>query len=230
MTQTISNATSADHAETNTYLFLTTGVLAGPTFLAIALAQLVTRDGFDPTRHSLSLLSLGDAGWIQIGNFAGAGLLFGVASVGIRRALPPGLGRQWGPALLGTFAFALVAAGVLVTDPAAGFPDGRDGTGDVSWHGAAHAVAAWISALALGTATLVFGARFMSRGEWGWAAYTLASGLSVLILGLLAARQDGGLLGILAAGIGLSWASAVTAHVRTQHERVWQPPGWANLR
>jgi len=38
------------------------GIVAGPVFLATALTQAYTRDGFDLARHPISLLSLGDLG------------------------------------------------------------------------------------------------------------------------------------------------------------------------
>ena len=41
---------------------LACGVIAGPLFVAVWLAQALTREGFDPTYHPLSLLSLGDLG------------------------------------------------------------------------------------------------------------------------------------------------------------------------
>ena len=41
---------------------LACGIVAGPLFLAAWLLQAFTRDGFDPTRHPLSLLSLGELG------------------------------------------------------------------------------------------------------------------------------------------------------------------------
>ena len=43
---------------------LACGVLAGPLFLTVLMIQAFTREGFDLSRHPLSLLSLGDLGWI----------------------------------------------------------------------------------------------------------------------------------------------------------------------
>jgi len=51
------------------------GVVDGPLFTVVVVVQMLTRDGFGPTRHPLSLLSLGGLGWIQIANFVAAGLL-----------------------------------------------------------------------------------------------------------------------------------------------------------
>lgn len=55
---------------------LAAGIVAAPLLLGLFLVQALTRDGFDPTYHPLSLLSLGDAGWIQIATFVGTGLLY----------------------------------------------------------------------------------------------------------------------------------------------------------
>ena len=52
-----------------TAMLLAAGVVAGPLFLTVWLIQAITRDGFDPTYHPLSLLSLGGLGWIQIASF-----------------------------------------------------------------------------------------------------------------------------------------------------------------
>ena len=40
---------------------LACGIVAGPLFLAVWAIQAIVRDGFDPGRHPISLLSLGDA-------------------------------------------------------------------------------------------------------------------------------------------------------------------------
>ena len=41
------------------------GVVAGPFYLTVALAQALLRDGFDLSRHSLSMLANGPGGWVQ---------------------------------------------------------------------------------------------------------------------------------------------------------------------
>jgi hypothetical protein len=81
---------------------LACGIVAGPLFLAVALTQGFTRQGFDLSRHPLSLLSLGDLGWIQIANFVVTGVLYVACAVGMRRALGPGPGATWGPRLVGS--------------------------------------------------------------------------------------------------------------------------------
>ena len=66
-------------AATQTARLLACGIAAGPLFLTVGLTQAFLRDGFDLSRHPLSLLSLGDLGWVQIANFSGACVASAVA-------------------------------------------------------------------------------------------------------------------------------------------------------
>ncbi|MPZ96334.1 MAG: DUF998 domain-containing protein [Propionibacteriales bacterium] len=165
-------------ASTVTRRLLTCGVVAGPLYVLVAGLQVLTRDGFDLGRHPLSLLSVGDLGWIQIANFVVSGLLFVASAVGMRRALRSGRASTWGPRLVGTFGVGLVWAGVFVADPADGFPAGTPaGTPtDASWHAILHNIAPAVAFLALIAACFVFARRFAQRGQRGWAAYSAATG------------------------------------------------------
>ena len=69
--------------------------VAGPLFVAAAVAQALTRPGFNLTRNALSLLDDGSLGWIQAANFIVTGLLLIAASVGLHRAITAGPGRRW---------------------------------------------------------------------------------------------------------------------------------------
>jgi hypothetical protein len=125
-----------------TRALLACGIVAGPLFLAVALTQAFTRQGFDLSRHPLSLLSLGDLGWIQITSFVVTGVLYVACAVGMRRALGPGPGAAWGPRLVGVLGIGLIMGGVFLTDAGAGFPPGAPaGAPEISWHGMLHNVA-----------------------------------------------------------------------------------------
>lgn len=127
---TASTVASTQSSVARTRTLLACGTVAGPLFVLVVAAQMLTRDGFDITRHPLSLLSLGELGWIQVTNFVVSGTLFVAAAVGMRRAMVEGTGATWGPRLIGLFGSCLVWAGVFVADPADGFP-GRHS----AWHG-----------------------------------------------------------------------------------------------
>src|SRR5258706_11269109 len=72
------------------HVWLACGVVAGPVYVVVSLAQALTRDGFDLSRHSWSLLSNGDLGWLQISNFIVVGVLTIAFAVGLRRVWSPG--------------------------------------------------------------------------------------------------------------------------------------------
>ncbi len=64
------------------------GVVAGPLYVTVALAQALTREGFDLARHPWSFLANGDLGWIQTANFAVTALATIACAVGLRAACP----------------------------------------------------------------------------------------------------------------------------------------------
>src|SRR5438094_8937570 len=114
-----SDRDASDAAAEVTRNLLTCGVVAGPLFVGVVLIQALTRSGFDLTRHPLSLLSLGDLGWIQISNFVVTGVLSIACAIGMRRALRGGRAATWGRILVGTWGVGLVAAGDFRAEPAA---------------------------------------------------------------------------------------------------------------
>src|SRR5215467_13286600 len=141
---------------TLTRALLACGVLAGPFYLVVGLAQAFTRPGFDITRHDLSVLSNGALGWIQIANFLITGVLVVAGAAGIRRALRSGPARRWGPLLIAIYGAGLIGAGFFTADPVAGFPPGTPAsTVAVSWHGLLHLVCAAVGFLALISACAV---------------------------------------------------------------------------
>jgi uncharacterized membrane protein len=171
--------TAAVRANRVTRSLLGYGVLAGPFYVAVSLAQALTREGFELTRHPWSLLSNGALGWIQITNFVLTGLMVLAAAIGIRRAVP---GSRWAGPLVGVYGASLVAAGALRADPGLGFPAGTpDGPGAVSWHGIGHLAAGAVGFLCVVAATFVLARHSARAGRRGLAAYCRASG--VLFLG-----------------------------------------------
>jgi Protein of unknown function (DUF998) len=206
---------------TLTRALLACGVVAGPLFVAVGLLQMLTRDGVDPTRHPLSLLSLGDLGWIQIGNFVVAGLLFAASAVGMRRVMHPGRGGTWGPLLLGVYGAGLVMGGVFVADPALGFPPGTpDGIPEqLSWHGTLHSVAPVLASVALIAACLVFARRFAARGQRGWAAVCVAVAVASLVPDAFLNHDWFYVVLGAAVALGLGWASLMAGRLLAEAPR-----------
>lgn len=94
--------------ERTTRALLLSGAITGPLYIIVALIQAFTRPGFDLTRHSVSLLSLGDSGWIQITNFLLSGLLVIAGAVGLRRSIDAGPGSVWDPHLIALYGLSLI--------------------------------------------------------------------------------------------------------------------------
>lgn len=210
-----------------TRALLACGMLAGPLFLLAVIIQDYTRPGFDPRVHPLSMLSLGELGWIQITNFVATGLLNVAFAVGLRRALHPGPGGIWGPLLIGAYGIGLVGAGVFVSDPAWGYPPGAPQglPEDPSWHYVLHGAAFFVVIGGLIAACFVFARRFAVQGVRGWAAYCAATGAALPTLYALAgALSDRGedpqplsLLLRAMAFLGWGWASVLAVRLRSTH-------------
>jgi hypothetical membrane protein len=152
--------------DTTTRAMLTAGVIAGPLFVATATLQIITRDGFDLRRHPISLLSVGEHGWINVTNFVLAGVLSILFSIGLARVLTDGPASRWGPRFCALFGVGLVIGGVFRADPALGFPPGApEGVPEhLTTHAMIHAIAPPLSFLSLIAACLVIARRFAADG------------------------------------------------------------------
>ena len=205
----------ADDRATRT--LLVGGIIAGPLFVMVGLIQAFTIPGFDLTHHYLSQLSSGELGWIQIANFVVGGLLTIAAAAGVRRALGGGTLGRVGPLLLGLFGVGFAAAGVFVADPALGFPPGTPDAipTQQSWHSMLHGVAAIVSFVFLVGACLTLGWRFARHREWGWALYSVATGIVSFALPAVP-NPWGGVFLFVAAAIGLAWIAALSIKLTRQ--------------
>jgi hypothetical protein len=157
------------------------GAIAGPFFLFTVLIQDYTRPGFDPRLDPLSLLSLGDWGWVQIVNFALAGVLNLLYAIGLWRRLHTGRAGTWGPILIGAYGLGLLLVSIFRTDPSNGFPPGALASTGPSWHGAIHALGGLFVFVVLAAALGVFVRFFLERKEHWWAFYCLASAVLLIL-------------------------------------------------
>jgi len=162
-----------------TRLLLLCGAIAGPLFLLTVLIQDYTRPAFDPRLLPLSLLSLGEWGWVQIANFVLAGVLNLLYAAGLWRRLHPGRAGTWGPLLIGAYGLGLILVGVLRTDPVKGFPPGALAPTHPSWHGVLHALGGLFIFVVLAAALAVFVRFFLARKERWWACYCLATAVLI---------------------------------------------------
>jgi hypothetical membrane protein len=196
------------------------GIVAGPLYVGIGVIEMLTRPGFDITRHSLSLLSNGELGWIHSSMLVGTGLLTVAGARGMRSAG----GGTWGPLLVGLYGLGLIGAGLFSADPALGFPPVTPPDANaVSWNGLLHFVCGGIGFLGLIGACLVFARRFAVRKEPLWAAYSAATGVLFLaaFVGIATGSQQGPatvtfviLAFSVAVVLGWAWVSVMAARLR----------------
>lgn len=200
-----------------TNALLACGVIAGPLWVGVVLVQMLIRPGFDLRHDPVSVLSLGDLGWIQRTDFIVAGLLVLACAAGLRRALRGGPAGAWGAALVGVYGLGLIGAGIFSADPVNGFPPGSTATGQISTHGALHLLFSSIAFLSLiGASAIVFARRFARLGQSGWAAYSVATGAYFLVTWLALIPTGGSVAAIsltfaLAVALGWTWLTVVAA-------------------
>jgi hypothetical protein len=218
--------TSARHGGTRsdslTTLLLSCGVVAGSLFMVVALVQSFLRPGFDLRRHAISMLSLGDLGWMQRTDFVACGVLFLALAVGVRRVLHPGRAGTWGPLLLGGLGTGLVIGGVFSTDPALGFPPGAPAgmPATMSWHAMLHSLGFFLAFSSLTAACFVLARGLASRGRRTWAVASVATGIATPLLIAL------GMTSMIATGIAFAvaavlatwWTAAVSARLAADHQ------------
>lgn len=192
------------------------GLAAGPLFMVSVLLQGALRDGYDPLRHPVSSLAIGEHGWVQSATFIVAGVLTCVFASALPAVLRAGPGRRWGPVLVAGWGVGLIGAGLFTADPVSGFPPGAPdllpGYGDTA--AAVHDTTSLVAFLALAAAYVVFGRRFVGDRRWGWVVYTAATAvvfLGALGLSSLAFAQNstvvhvGGLLQRIMIIVGWMW-------------------------
>ncbi len=165
-------------------VLLRAGVVAGPLFLTVAAAQVMTRDGFDLGRHPISLLALGGLGWVQIANFVVTGLLVIGFGFGLGQTLRDGRGSRWIPRLVAGFGLGLIVAGVFVPDPENGFPGGTPGgpAAEISWHGIAHGVGAALAFDSLIVACILLALRLRGTRQRAGVLASAVVALALLIV------------------------------------------------
>ncbi|SMH38204.1 Protein of unknown function [Rathayibacter oskolensis] len=169
------------------------GVVAGVFYLVFGLILAVTRPGFDITRDALSILLLGDLGWLQALNLILSGVMTITAAVGLART--PDMSRAT-PALVGIYGLGLVLSAFAAPD--------RPGSGTGTVGGILHLAFGGLGFLALAVAALSAAGWFRRRGSGRGRALSILAG-SVVLLAFLA----GGALSAGPAGVALLWLAVV---------------------
>jgi hypothetical protein len=226
MRQSITRDDTAS-AATLTRALLLGGVVAGPLYVLVGVIETLTRPGYDPTRHDLSLMSNGDWGWIHSSLLVLTGLLTCAGAVGMWRVLQSSPGGTWGPRLVGLYGLGLIGAGFFSADPALGFPPGTPADARaVSWHGLLHIICGGIGFLGLIAACFIFARRFAAQGLRGWMVFSVVTGVFYFaaFLGIAVGSSAGGVIATVvilafdvAVVLGWTWLSALSTKLLTAH-------------
>ncbi|MGA5299078.1 DUF998 domain-containing protein [Nucisporomicrobium flavum] len=171
------------------------GVLAPILFVLVFLINDALKPGYEPVRDYVSEAAIGPGGWVQIANFAGAGLLITASSFGLSRTV-----SRWTGRLIRVFGVCLIAAGVFVSDPV---PHDRS-----TWHGSVHNA---VSIVAFGSLTLACctASRWRPTSRWRWLCILTGCAIPVLFVVAGGVSETAGLWQRLTIAIGWSWLAVL---------------------
>jgi len=201
------------------------GALVGPFFTIIWFLTGLTRANYDPMRHPVSALALGESGWTQVTNFIITGVLTLALAYGLQRALPSrgeSSGSKWVLILFYMIAIGFLGDGLFVTDPLNGYPP-RTSVLPVSLtlSGSIHLLFASFI-FGLPTACLVLAQLFAAQGEHNWAIYSRVTAIAFIIIYLIGMagflQVEGlvsyaGLFQRISLTIGLAWMTLLPIHL-----------------
>lgn len=188
------------------------GVVAGAFYLVVGLLLALLREGFDLGRHPLSLLMLGEGGWMQQGNLVLTGAMTAVAGIGIRRVEGSKSIQRTG-LLVVAYGIALIVSGIFPPDPVAGFPPGST-EGDPSASGLVHLAAGGLGFIALAVAAFSLGTWFKNRGMDQWTGRSRVAGTVIVLFFLAGAAMADQTVGVVALWVavvvGWLWLGSVS--------------------
>jgi hypothetical protein len=193
-------------------------------FILVFLIEGVRRPGYRPWRHFVSLLALGERGWIQGASFVVCGSLALGFALGVARALRSAPGGTALPMLIAIFGVALIASGRFPADPMLGYPPGSPTTWPPSptRHSNLHNLAGLLAFTSIAAASF---ASARTSGGTAWGIYSITTGVVVLVLfvatGILAERCGRGALPDAPVGLiqraaivaGWTWLVALALHL-----------------
>ena len=205
-----------------TRLLLICGALASPFFTIIWFLTGLTRDNYDPMRHPISALALGESGWTQVTNFIITGVLTLTLAYGLQMALPSRDESKWGLILFYMVAIGFLGDGPFVTDPLNGYPPGTSVLPvSLTLSGSIHLLFASFI-FGLPTACLVLAQLFAAQGEQNWAIYSRVTAIAFIIIyfiGMAGFLQVEGLVNYaglfqrISLTIGLAWMTLLPIYL-----------------
>ena len=180
------------------------GGVAGPLFVFVVLAQALSHEAFRLADHPLSLLALGDHGWIQTANFIVVGAAFIAAAIAEQQTTNQL--TTWTTRMIIVFGTAFIVAGLMPADPWHGYPVGTTDT--TTWHGVTHNAAAAVAGLALLVATITTARQARKNNNTARAAAAAAIGIVYFTLSTIGSATSDFRLALAAGALIWCWASA----------------------
>jgi hypothetical membrane protein len=188
------------------------GIAAGLLFFIVPTIEVFRRPGFDIQRHAISMLSLGDGGWVMKAVFIVCGLLTLMCALGIYMEMPRGWVRFAAPLLIGAYGFGLILAGVFDAPAGLGFPPGtpQDQAPVMTSGAILHSVAFMVAFSALIASCFVFALYFLHAQQTIWAVISLVAGIALpTLIGLgISMAMSPGIAFYWAAMLGWLWLGA----------------------
>jgi len=184
-------------------LMLLSSIAAATLFFIVPTILMFRRAGFDIERHAISMLSLGEGGWIMKAVFVVSGVLTLVCARGLFVELSQGWPGLVGAVLIGGFAVGLVMAGFFDAPEGLGFPPGipEDQQPVMTIGPIVHSLAFMIAFGALIASCFAFALHSWQAGYTIWAMSSLAVGLALPTLIALGTSMT------IAPGIAFYWAT-----------------------
>jgi hypothetical protein len=159
------------------------GAIVGPFFTIAWIVAGANRANYDPLRHPISSLSIGEFGWTQIANFIITGLLTLAFAFGQRAALQSRGAATRAPFIIAIIGIGFLGAGIFVTDPLNGYPPGTPNSPlGYTLTSNLHLLFSALVFLGLPIACFTFTRHFMQWDQRKWAIYSRVTGIAFFVM------------------------------------------------
>ena len=209
--------------DSKTRLLLICGALAGPFFTILWFITGLNRANYDPLRHPISSLAIGDSGWTQVANFIITGVLTLALAFGLRSALGSRGGSKWGVIWMTAIGIGFLGAALFVTDPMNGYPPGTPLLlMQPTAIGRLHRLFSALVFFGIPGAAFSLGGLFARNGERTWATYSRGTAIAFIVMFVLTSIgfaqveplvKSAGLLQRMTLLIGLTWMTLLPLHL-----------------
>ena len=180
-------ATSLDK---KTRLLLLCGPIGCMLCIVVFIVVGMATSDYSSLKHPVSSLSLNGFGWVQKTNFIISGILIFAFAFGLRKATLWMKGSPLTSVIIGAVGVGLIGAGAFSSDPIYGYPTTEPlSLKQVTLEGKLHEIASYLVLFGLPVTCFRFRNRFKHANDHLWAAYSMVSGIAILI-------------GLILAGIG----------------------------